>query len=99
MFKALRLRDTRPRLKLISTQGYALIEYPTLEEARAAVDDANNSKLLDQTIAVDFAFVRPPPEARTRGSGRGGRSGRGGSGRARSRSPGADETKKGNPEE
>ncbi|KAG5755287.1 hypothetical protein H9Q70_002128 [Fusarium xylarioides] len=42
-------------------KGYALIEYTTLEEARAAIDGAHNQKLLDQTISVDFAFVRPPP--------------------------------------
>ncbi|EGR45566.1 uncharacterized protein TRIREDRAFT_43268, partial [Trichoderma reesei QM6a] len=42
-------------------KGYALIEYATLEEARAAIDGAHNTKLLDQTIQVDFAFVRPPP--------------------------------------
>ncbi|KAK0734936.1 hypothetical protein B0T26DRAFT_633276 [Lasiosphaeria miniovina] len=77
-------------------KGYALIEYPTLEEARAAIDGANDTKLLDQTIQVDFAFVRPPPgkganNARG-GGGIGGRSGpsRGArSGRSRSRSPGA----------
>ncbi|KAI1323768.1 hypothetical protein F5Y16DRAFT_403102 [Xylariaceae sp. FL0255] len=66
-------------------KGYALIEYPTLQEARAAIDGAHESKLLDQTIYVDFAFVRPPP-------GKGGRGGRqshrgGRSGRSRSRSP------------
>ncbi|UKZ75270.1 hypothetical protein TrVFT333_002945 [Trichoderma virens FT-333] len=41
-------------------KGYALIEYATLEEARAAIDGAHNTKLLDQTVQVDFAFVRPP---------------------------------------
>ncbi|KAM3520886.1 hypothetical protein NHJ13051_006589 [Beauveria bassiana] len=63
-------------------KGYALIEFATLEEARAAIDGANNTKMLDQTIQVDFAFVRPPP-------GKGGRGGRGAgrrSGRSRSRS-------------
>ncbi|KAK8142708.1 hypothetical protein G3M48_008363 [Beauveria asiatica] len=63
-------------------QGYALIEFATLEEARAAIDGANDTKMLDQTIQVDFAFVRPPP-------GKGGRGGRGAgrrSGRSRSRS-------------
>jgi len=63
-------------------QGYALIEYPTLDEARAAIDGANNTKLLDQTLEVDFAFVRPPP-----GKGRGGGGARPpGKGRARTRS-------------
>ncbi|KAH0565249.1 hypothetical protein GP486_001363 [Trichoglossum hirsutum] len=66
-------------------KGYALIEYPTLSEARAAINGANNTKLLDQTIAVDFAFVRPPPGNAAKG-GRGGRGAKGG--RGRSRSPG-----------
>ncbi|ROW07893.1 hypothetical protein VMCG_03608 [Cytospora schulzeri] len=76
-------------------KGYALIEYPTLAEARAAIDGANQTKLLDQTINVDFAFVRPPPGATGKqgpiGGGRGG-GGRGGGrriNRSRSRSPGA----------
>lgn len=74
-------------------QGYALIEYPTLQEARAAIDGANDTKLLDQTVNVDFAFVRPPPNAGKNGAGGGGpgNRGRGGGGRrqrSRSRSPG-----------
>ncbi|KAK5663686.1 hypothetical protein OQA88_4117 [Cercophora sp. LCS_1] len=72
-------------------KGYALIEYPTLEEARAAIDGANGTKMLDQTVQVDFAFVRPPPGKGQGGGGaRGGGSGaRGGRrGRSRSRSPG-----------
>ncbi|KZF24491.1 RNA-binding domain-containing protein [Xylona heveae TC161] len=64
-------------------KGYILIEYPTLNEARAAIDGANGTKLLDQTIGVDFAFVRPPP-----GKGQQGKGARGRGGRARSRSPG-----------
>ncbi|KAG5784643.1 hypothetical protein H9Q73_001707 [Fusarium xylarioides] len=64
-------------------KGYALIEYTTLEEARAAIDGAHNQKLLDQTISVDFAFVRPPPSKPGRGRGAGGRN----RGRSRSRSP------------
>lgn len=67
-----------------------LIEYATLDEAKAAIEGANGTKLLDQTITVDYAFVRPPPE-RGQGGARGGRGGRGGGrsgGRARSRSPG-----------
>ncbi|KAF4977245.1 hypothetical protein FZEAL_6209 [Fusarium zealandicum] len=66
-------------------KGYALIEYTTLEEARAAIDGAHETKLLEQTIQVDFAFVRPPPGK----PGRGGRGagGRRGGGRSRSRSP------------
>ncbi|KAI5864924.1 putative RNA-binding protein 8A [Durotheca rogersii] len=65
-------------------KGYALIEYPTLAEARAAIDGAHGTKLLDQTIGVDFAFVRPPPGKANRG---GRQSHRGGRGRTRSRSP------------
>lgn len=66
-------------------KGYALIEYTTLEEARAAIDGAHDTKLLEQSVQVDFAFVRPPP------GGKGGRGGRGAGGRrggrSRSRSP------------
>ncbi|KAK8121907.1 hypothetical protein PG984_010577 [Apiospora sp. TS-2023a] len=66
-------------------KGYALIEYTTLQEARAAIDGCHETKLLDQTIYVDFAFVRPPPG---KGGARGGRqSHRGRVGRSRSRSP------------
>ncbi|KAH6884545.1 hypothetical protein B0T10DRAFT_564576 [Thelonectria olida] len=67
-------------------KGYALIEYTTLEEARAAIDGAHETKLLDQTVQVDFAFVRPPPGGKG-GRGAGGRGGRRGAGRSRSRSP------------
>ena len=76
-------------------QGYALIEYATLPEARAAIEGAHQTKLLDQTVQVDFAFVRPPPgKGGNRGGAGGGRGGggpptRGGGrgGRSRSRSP------------
>lgn len=61
-----------------------LIEYPTLSEARAAVDGANGEKLLDQTVSVDFAFVRPPPSKTQAGVSRGAKKG----GRQRSGSPG-----------
>jgi len=56
-------------------------------EARAAIEGANGTKLLDQTISVDFAFVRPPPQKggnRAPGSGARGNQ----KGRQRSRSPG-----------
>ncbi|PSR77902.1 hypothetical protein BD289DRAFT_137008 [Coniella lustricola] len=79
-------------------KGYALIEYPTLQEARAAIDGANETKLLEQTIHVDFAFVRPPPAKA--GANNNNRSGAGGAprgagggrraARSRSRSPGGD---------
>ncbi|KAI9891388.1 MAG: hypothetical protein M1814_002706 [Vezdaea aestivalis] len=70
-------------------KGYALIEFPTLEEAKAAIQGANGTKLLDQNITVDFAFVRPPSN-NSRGGGKAGRTPRGShgrGGRARSRSP------------
>ena len=87
-------------LTRLPLQGYALIEYTTLEEARAAIDGANGTELLDQTVQVDFAFVRPPPGKANNSGGRlgggtGGGSGARGSnrgarsGRSRSRSPGA----------
>ena len=60
-----------------------LIGYPTHDEAKAAIEGANGEKLLEQTIGVDFAFVRPPPSKPTAGP-KGGRR----SGRQRSRSPG-----------
>ena len=70
-------------------QGYALVEYPTVANAKAAIDGANGIKLLDQTISVDFAFVRPPPKEGKQGQGRiGGKGGKGG--RNRSRSPEGD---------
>ncbi|OHE92037.1 RNA recognition domain-containing protein [Colletotrichum orchidophilum] len=77
-------------------KGYALIEYATLAEARAAIDSAHETKLLDQTVYVDFAFVRPPPGGKggnnnnnnNRGGGGGGgaRPQNRGRGRSRSRS-------------
>lgn len=61
-----------------------MIEYATLPEAKAAVEALNGAKLLDQTIEVDFAFVRPPPSG-GRKSNSGPNRGRGGRGRSRSR--------------
>lgn len=74
------------------TQGYALIEYATLHEANEAIQNLDGSKLLEQTIHVDYAFVRPPPSNnKNKGGPRGGRGGRPRSrSRSRSRSPGAD---------
>ncbi|KAL8708369.1 MAG: hypothetical protein Q9220_006749 [cf. Caloplaca sp. 1 TL-2023] len=73
-------------------KGYVLVEYPTQREASAAIKGANGIKLLDQSIGVDFAFVRPPPKKE--GGGQGGKAGGGGGGggkngrRERSASPG-----------
>lgn len=55
-----------------------------MDEAKEAIKGANGQQLLEQTIAVDYAFVRPPPSKNT-GAARGGRK----SDRRRSRSPGA----------
>ncbi|DAA75936.1 TPA_exp: putative Transformer-SR ribonucleoprotein [Trichophyton benhamiae CBS 112371] len=68
-------------------KGYALIEYPTLPEAEAAIKALHGAKLLDQTIEVDFAFVRPPPSSKGKsGGGQNSSRGRGGNrGRSRSR--------------
>ncbi len=67
-----------------------MVEYPTVTEAKLAIAKADGKKLLDQTIAVDFAFVRPPPKEGKlgRGGGKGGRAGRN-----RSRSPEGDGVK------
>ncbi|KAI1763567.1 RNA-binding domain-containing protein [Hypoxylon sp. FL1150] len=74
-----------------SGYGYALIEYATLDEARAAIDGANGTKLHDQPINVDFAFVRPPPGKGNRGP----RQSHRGRNRSRSRSPGPEGHKDG----
>lgn len=73
-------------------QGYALVEYSTQREAKVAIEGANETKLLDQTISVDFAFVRPQPK-KGDGQGRGGKGAGGRGGRVRSRSPEADGVK------
>lgn len=65
-----------------------MVEYPTQKEAKAAIEGANGTKLLDQTISVDFAFVRPPPKKGEQG--RGGRGAPQKAARTRSRSPEAD---------
>jgi RNA-binding protein 8A len=68
-------------------KGYALIEYATLEEARAAIDGAHDTKLLEQSVQVDFAFVRPPPGGKGARGGRAGGAAGGRRNRSRSRSP------------
>ena len=60
-----------------------MIEYPTLEEAKAAIEGANGKQLLEQTLKVDFAFVRPPVNKNQAGPKTGRKSNR-----QRSRSPG-----------
>ncbi|KAJ4332543.1 RNA-binding protein 8A [Didymella glomerata] len=71
-------------------KGYILIEYPTLEEANAAIKGANGEELLEQKVTVDFAFVRPPPASKGRARDHDKRSSGRNAGRARSRSPGRD---------
>ncbi|KAF2822352.1 RNA-binding domain-containing protein [Ophiobolus disseminans] len=71
-------------------KGYVLIEYPTLDEAKAAIKDANEAELLEQKITVEFAFVRPPPAGKGRARDHDRRQSGRGAARARSRSPGAD---------
>ncbi|OZJ03977.1 RNA-binding protein 8A [Bifiguratus adelaidae] len=39
-------------------KGYALVEYETHNEAKAAIEATNGTKFYDQTIYADFAFVR-----------------------------------------
>jgi len=65
-------------------QGYALVEYETMNEAQSAIDSMSGTPFLEQTLQCDYAFVRPPPTGPKKGRGGGG--GRGG--RNRSASPG-----------
>jgi hypothetical protein len=37
------------------------VEYETRKEAEAAISTGTDSKLLDQTLKCDFAFVRSAP--------------------------------------
>jgi RNA-binding protein 8A len=60
-----------------------LLEYSTLEEAKAAIAGAAGKTILDQPIYADFAFVRGNKQRDNRHSGRG----RGRRDRDRSQSP------------
>jgi len=42
----------------MTLQGYALLEYATYKEAKAAVATANETEFLGNKIKVDFAFVK-----------------------------------------
>ncbi|KAK2744597.1 hypothetical protein FQN57_004202 [Myotisia sp. PD_48] len=66
-------------------KGYALVEYATLPEAEAAIKALHGAKLLEQSLEVDFAFVRPPAD-KGKGSGRPRDADRGRGNRGRSRS-------------
>ncbi|KAF2151696.1 RNA-binding domain-containing protein [Myriangium duriaei CBS 260.36] len=52
-------------------KGYALVEYATMGEAKRAVEEANGVKLMDQSLGVDWAFVRPGKEVGVRRKERG----------------------------
>jgi RNA-binding protein 8A len=67
-------------------KGYALVEYETFKEAKTAIDATNSTKFYDQTIHVDFAFVRPPGVS-DRDGGRDRRGRQSGRGKRRSASP------------
>ncbi|KAG0057777.1 hypothetical protein BGZ83_003676 [Gryganskiella cystojenkinii] len=43
-------------------KGYALVEYGEYSQAKEAISNLNGSKLLDQTLTCDFAFVKPNQE-------------------------------------
>ncbi|KAN0062568.1 hypothetical protein ACQY0O_005100 [Thecaphora frezii] len=70
-------------------KGYALIEFETHDEAKAAIDAcAQGLTLLDQALKADFAFVRPPAGGMgIRGAGRRAAAGNHNASRNRSRSP------------
>ncbi len=42
-------------------EGYALVEYKTLAEARQAIREGHETEFLEKTISVSWAF-KPGPE-------------------------------------
>ena len=46
--------------RVVDDQGYVLIEYATLDEAKSAIAGTVGKKLLGQPISADFAFTRGP---------------------------------------
>lgn len=39
-------------------QGYALVEFETKEEAERAIKELDGVELLEQTLKLDWAFVK-----------------------------------------
>ncbi|KAJ3214912.1 RNA-binding protein 8A [Dinochytrium kinnereticum] len=54
-------------------KGYALVEYETYKEAKAAIDATSQTDFLGQKITADFAFIRGPSGGGGGGGGDGGR--------------------------